>query len=264
MSYNICVSIHGYSVRIEDGRFEPQAKIVGHRCSIRSRNIMEYVRMHLPSYIRCSSKINMSELRNYLNTKIEFKCKFGIKNVRIGQLHMLFNLPEPIINKEYLDWVVYFDVKYENAYAQYELTRLFKTQDFLRELIGYQFAPKKEIENTESLKRIVVYTNHYEADILYADSCGLVTKTKKVNSTYSLHFRQAPRGYEAIEKMISKIPKIRIDDIVQLDKLESTNFLIDWYIKNGNKPEYKVYSKLISETLIDCDLETIKKFISGL
>jgi hypothetical protein len=263
----INISEYGYEYTIEDGNFRLHGR--PEYVYYRYRDLCDYVKSYLPAFIcmeRCiKDKEHEEEL---LNIEINFKCKFGTKRIKLGYLYRLGALIKSSgLNNEFFDWVIYFDVKYENALNQYELTRLFKTQDFLRELIEKRFALKKMIEN-KPLEQITVYTVYYNNAVLYADKSGIVTGTRTVDSYYVLRFEQAARGWEIIEKMIRKIPNVVIGHPVSIDKLKSTNFLIDWCNKNIENEEYGKYRKFISETLIECDLgvieEFIEKFIDGL
>jgi hypothetical protein len=267
----INISVDSYEYTIEDGYFKLHDKS-GTVKYPEYVDVYSYVKSHSPVFIcidYCTK--DKEQVEEILNTEISFKCKFGTKRIKLGYLYRLNNLFEssdlPDFNKTdkkaFLDWVVYFDVKYENAYVQYELTKLFKTQDFLREIIEQRFALKKMVEN-KPLEQITVYTDRDDINILYANKSGIVTGSRTNDSSYVLRFEQAARDWETIEKMVSKVPSVVIGHPVSIDKLKSTSYLINWCIKNIHYVMFSKYSKFISEILIECDLEVTMKTISDL
>jgi hypothetical protein len=260
-TYNICISSNSYKIHIErDGRFKlyVNEKFLCKCPSIRRQNIKMYVRSRLPSYLLICL-VDLAEVEFYLNTEINFKCKFGTKTIRIGQLFMLSNLKQ-IVDREFLDWVIYFDPDYETAYKQYLLFKLPATSDFLIELIEKRFTLKKSVKPLEEIKLYV--PNQQGMEIAYVNTEGIVTSDKSDDSKYVIRVIYHELDYN-LSSMIAKIPIINIGAKFPFDKVRSINFLIDWYIDNSKNTKYSKCIPFICN-LVDCDSEVIKKFIDSI
>jgi hypothetical protein len=261
-TYNICISRSSFRVHIErDGKF----KLHGNetflcKCpSIRRQNIKMYVRSRLPSYMRACI-IDLAEVEFYLNTEINFKCKFGTKTIRIGKLYMLSNLKQ-ITDREFLDWVIYFDPDYETAYEQYSLFKLPGNADFLIELIEKRFTLKKSVKPLEGIK--LYLRNPQDWENMYVNTEGIVTKDKSDDSKYVLIITQFVFDNNT-SNMIDKIPVVNVGDKFPLDKIKSINFLIDWYVNNSKNTKYAGSIPFICRDLFNRDFKVIKKFIDSI